>query len=101
MLRKLKSAALKRGIHIRVAQNQPSKSSPDKDTEELAAIGAAVVRNLDFTRLLGAGILHTKLWVVDNKHFFIGSANMDWRALTQVTSSSQTLLMFIFTVFCV
>lgn len=42
------------------------------------------MRNLDFNRLIGAGILHTKLWVVDGKHFYVGSANMDWRALTQV-----------------
>lgn len=75
---------MKRGIRIRVAQNQPSSSAPDQDTVELETIGAAVVRNLDFNRLVGAGILHTKLWVVDGKHFFVGSANMDWRSLTQV-----------------
>ena len=42
------------------------------------------VRSLDFERLVGAGILHTKLWLVDNKHFYVGSANFDWRSLTQV-----------------
>lgn len=30
------------------------------------------------------GIVHTKLWVVDQKHLYIGSANMDWRSLSQV-----------------
>ena len=30
------------------------------------------------------GVLHTKFWVVDQTHFYIGSANMDWRSLTQV-----------------
>jgi len=69
-----------------VAQNQPSKSAPDEDTSVLESLGAAIVRNLDFNRLIGAGILHTKLWVVDGKHFYVGSANMDWRALTQVIS---------------
>ena len=87
VFRRLKEAGLKRGIRIRVAQNQPSSSSPDTDTVELQALGIAVVRNLDFKRLVGAGILHTKLWVVDGKHFFVGSANMDWRALTQVIST--------------
>ena len=86
VFQELKEAALNRGIRIRVAQNQPSKSAPDEDTRELKELGAAVVRNLDFSRLVGAGILHTKLWVVDNKHFFVGSANMDWRSLTQVKS---------------
>lgn len=34
--------------------------------------------------LLGGGVLHTKLWIIDRRHFYLGSANMDWRALTQV-----------------
>ncbi len=42
------------------------------------------VRDVNFTRLIGAGILHTKMWIVDRKHFYLGSANLDWRALTQV-----------------
>ena len=46
--------------------------------------GAAIVRNVNFTRLVGAGVLHTKLWIIDRKHIYIGSANMDWRSLTQV-----------------
>jgi len=35
-------------------------------------------------RELTSGVLHTKFWVVDKTHIYIGSANMDWRALTQV-----------------
>ena len=44
------------------------------------------LRNLDMKQLINAGILHTKLWVIDSKHFYVGSANMDWRALTQVSN---------------
>lgn len=29
-------------------------------------------------------MLHTKLWVVDRTHVYVGSANMDWRSLSQV-----------------
>ena len=75
---------MRRGIKIRIAQNLPSKTALDEDTQLLQEIGAAEVRSLDFSRLVGAGILHTKLWVVDKRHFFVGSANMDWRSLTQV-----------------
>lgn len=39
---------------------------------------------MNFTALMGSGVLHTKLWVVDQKHVYIGSANMDWRSLTEV-----------------
>lgn len=77
-------AGTKRGIKIRIVQNEPSASQPNLDTEILVKQKAATVRSLDLRRLLGAGILHTKLWIVDGKHMYVGSANMDWRSLTQV-----------------
>ena len=40
---------------------------------------------------LTTGVLHTKFWVVDKKHIYIGSANMDWRSLTQVSVKLITL----------
>lgn len=43
----------------------------------------ADIRKVDM-RNLTSGVLHTKFWVVDKKHIYIGSANMDWRSLTQV-----------------
>lgn len=49
------------------------------------------VRRVNFGRLTG-GILHSKFWIVDRKHVFIGSANMDWRALTQVCISRFTCM---------
>lgn len=42
------------------------------------------MRSLNFARLIGSGILHTKLWLIDRRHAYIGSANSDWRSLTQV-----------------
>ena len=39
---------------------------------------------VDIKRLLGSGILHTKFIIADNRSFYLGSANMDWRSLTQV-----------------
>lgn len=35
------------------------------------------------------GTLHSKFWIVDRKHVFIGSANMDWRAITEVKLLKQ------------
>ncbi|KAG0418170.1 hypothetical protein HPB47_005087 [Ixodes persulcatus] len=54
--------------------------------------GAAVVRSLNFTHLQGAGVLHTKFWIVDGKHIYLGSANMDWRSLTQVKELGALVL---------
>ncbi|KAK4326829.1 hypothetical protein Pmani_002661 [Petrolisthes manimaculis] len=83
ILNRLNDTGLKGDVKIRIAQNWPSKSSPQRDSAMLAEAGAAQVRSLDFGHLVG-GVLHTKLWVVDGKHLYLGSANMDWRSLTQV-----------------
>ena len=48
----------------------------------LTRVGAEV-RSVDFTELLKSGVLHTKLWIVDGIHAYVGSANMDYRSLTQ------------------
>nr|XP_020451044.1 uncharacterized protein LOC109957487 isoform X2 [Monopterus albus] len=69
-----------KGVNLQIAVNAPQTSS--QDTEELAATGAEV-REIDLNAVTG-GIVHTKLWVVDQKHFYLGSANMDWRSLSQV-----------------
>ncbi|ENN72293.1 hypothetical protein YQE_11036, partial [Dendroctonus ponderosae] len=80
----LLKAGTDRGVTIRIAQNAPSRNYPNVDTEFLVKRKAAQVRSLNFAKLLGSGVLHTKLWIVDRKHLYVGSANMDWRSLTQV-----------------
>ncbi|RUS87670.1 hypothetical protein EGW08_004593 [Elysia chlorotica] len=64
-------------ISLKIAQN-----NTNKDTQMLESVGAEV-RTPDFKRLLHYGILHTKMWVADNAHVYIGSANFDWRSYTQ------------------
>lgn len=70
----------KRGVRVRVAVNKSNK--PLKDVERLQMAGVEV-RYIDITNILG-GVLHTKFWISDNTHIYLGSANMDWRSLTQV-----------------
>lgn len=48
-----------------------------------ASSTGADIQYVNMKNLTG-GIVHTKFWVVDQKHVYIGSANMDWRSLTQV-----------------
>ena len=58
----------------------------------LNCVAAGVeVRSLDMKRLIGNGILHTKMWLVDGKHFYVGSANLDWRSYTQVLQINQSI----------
>ena len=72
------------GVKIRIVQSPRTDAFPSLDTVYLSQKGLADVRSLNITRLVGSGILHTKMWLVDGKHFYVGSANQDWRALTQV-----------------
>ncbi|XP_058244276.1 5'-3' exonuclease PLD3 isoform X1 [Hemibagrus wyckioides] len=69
-------------ISVRIAVNTPQDRQPKSDLQMLADAGADV-RDVNM-RELTTGVLHTKFWVVDKKHIYIGSANMDWRSLTQV-----------------
>ncbi|NXA24314.1 PLD3 Phospholipase, partial [Ibidorhyncha struthersii] len=71
-----------RGISVRIAVSHPSAKSPLNDLQALEQSGAAV-RTVDMPQLTG-GVLHTKFWLVDGTHLYVGSANMDWRSLTQV-----------------
>uniref|UniRef100_A0A3Q0RE13 Phospholipase D family, member 7 n=1 Tax=Amphilophus citrinellus TaxID=61819 RepID=A0A3Q0RE13_AMPCI len=62
--------------------HEPLDSEVSTTSTDLAATGAEL-REVDLKAVTG-GIVHTKLWVVDQKHFYLGSANMDWRSLSQV-----------------
>lgn len=83
VFKKLQDVA-KAGVKIRIVQTPPTDAFPQIDTNILSKERLADVRSLNITHLVGSGILHTKMWLVDGKHFYVGSANQDWRALTQV-----------------
>ncbi|KAL7646357.1 UNVERIFIED_CONTAM: hypothetical protein RMT77_003267 [Armadillidium vulgare] len=76
-------AKTKKEVKIRVTQNQPDPHFRQNDSKLLEKEGAEI-RSVDFDRILGAGVLHTKMWIVDDRNMYLGSANMDWQSLTQV-----------------
>ncbi|XP_062996232.1 5'-3' exonuclease PLD3 [Elgaria multicarinata webbii] len=71
-----------RGVTLRIAVNPPSSRIPSNDLQALEESGAQI-RKVNLPKLT-TGVLHTKFWIVDQTHIYLGSANMDWRALTQV-----------------
>ncbi|XP_058491022.1 5'-3' exonuclease PLD3 [Solea solea] len=77
-----KLAELSGKLSVRIAVNTPQHRQPQYDLQLLNNSGADI-RTVNM-RELTTGVLHTKFWVVDKKHIYIGSANMDWRSLTQV-----------------
>lgn len=74
-------AQLSGKLAVRIAVNTPPESQ-NNDLRLLNNSGADI-RTVNM-RSLTTGVLHTKFWIVDKKHIYIGSANMDWRSLTQV-----------------
>lgn len=77
-------AAHKRGVQVRIIQNKLGSTSEGNETAVLAETGAADVKTIDFDALGISGIFHTKMIVADGVNFYVGSANSDWRSLTQV-----------------
>ncbi|CAL1537325.1 unnamed protein product [Lymnaea stagnalis] len=72
-------AVVKAGVvDVKIVQN-----STYNDTEKLASAGAQV-RTIDFQRLLKSGVMHTKMWIVDDMHAYLGSCNFDWRSYSQI-----------------
>jgi phospholipase D3/4 len=68
---------------------QDTGFSPDFDSESAAiAAGRPNVQNraLYVSDWWGGGVLHAKLWISNKKHAYVGSANNDWKSLTQVSS---------------
>ncbi|KAM9070911.1 LOW QUALITY PROTEIN: 5'-3' exonuclease PLD4 [Sarcophilus harrisii] len=73
---------LARNVSLTVATSDPTLAVNSTDLEVLMSKGAQV-RKIPM-KYLTHGVLHSKFWIVDMKHVYLGSANMDWRSLTQV-----------------
>lgn len=77
-------AAANRGVDLEVVLDRSSTksmSNPD-DVKILEKLGT--VRYLNMSRLLKSGVMHTKILISDNKTFYLGSSNFDWRSYTQI-----------------
>ena len=70
-----------RNVSIYIVRNMPTKSWPGNETDKLRTEGIANVQYIDWA-YLSNGVLHTKFIIADKKHFYLGSANADWRSLT-------------------
>lgn len=77
--------AADRNISIRFLQHSGVYPDYTDESSNLAS-GRPNVKNI--TLLLGewwgSGIVHAKVWISDGQDVYIGSANNDWKSLTQV-----------------
>ena len=77
--------AAQRGVQIRVLQSPGFLDGP-QEADRLADEypDQVQVHQVDMANWYGGGIMHQKILLADNEAFYLGSANMDWRSLTQV-----------------
>ncbi|PKA52904.1 hypothetical protein AXF42_Ash001885 [Apostasia shenzhenica] len=77
--------AAERMVDIRLLQHSGVFPDFTQEPSDLAS-GKPNVHNV--TLLLGdwwgSGIVHAKVWISDSRDIYIGSANNDWKSLTQV-----------------
>uniref|UniRef100_A0A2P2LTP9 PLD phosphodiesterase domain-containing protein n=1 Tax=Rhizophora mucronata TaxID=61149 RepID=A0A2P2LTP9_RHIMU len=78
--------AANRNVNVRLLQHSGVYPDYTKEPFELAS-GRPNVNcvTLLLSKWWGSGIVHAKVWIVDGKDVYIGSANNDWKSLTQVS----------------
>jgi len=76
----LRKAGAERGIRLEAVENYPPKDRGDnEDADALVELGLLDRRRVHVT----GGVMHSKFLISDDKHFYLGSANFDWRSLNQ------------------
>ncbi|XP_022136348.1 phospholipase D Y-like [Momordica charantia] len=77
--------AADRNVTVRLVSHSGVSPHYGKEPADLAS-GRPNVQNV--TLLLGhwygSGIVHSKVWISDDRDVYIGSANQDWKSLSQV-----------------
>ncbi|KAL3746346.1 hypothetical protein ACJRO7_015323 [Eucalyptus globulus] len=77
--------AANRNVTIRLLHHSGAPPDYDKEPNDLAS-GRTNVKSVTLllAKWWGSGIIHAKVWISNNQDVYIGSANNDWKALSQV-----------------
>ncbi|XP_057958909.1 uncharacterized protein LOC131151646 [Malania oleifera] len=77
--------AADRNVSVRLLQHSGVYPDYAKEPSEIASRRTNVKSvTLLLSKWWGSGIVHAKIWLSDFRHVYIGSANNDWKSLTQV-----------------
>ena len=81
----LRAAAL-RGVRIRILQSPGfGGGRQESDTLREEFPGQISIHLVEMGKWYGGGgIMHQKIWIFDQRHFYLGSVNMDWKSIAQV-----------------
>ncbi len=75
--------AAKRGVKVRLLLDAGMYRTYPRTADSLAKIANIDVRRIDWRRVSG-GVQHAKFMMVDGQRVWLGSQNLDWRALNQI-----------------
>jgi phosphatidylserine/phosphatidylglycerophosphate/cardiolipin synthase-like enzyme len=75
--------AAARGVRVRLLLDAGFLKTYPQPAESLSRLPFFEVRGIDYKRLAG-GVQHAKFMIVDGHDAWIGSQNLDWRAMTQI-----------------
>jgi phosphatidylserine/phosphatidylglycerophosphate/cardiolipin synthase-like enzyme len=75
--------ATRRGVRVRLLLDASMYRTYPRTADSLALQPGFDVRLIDM-RQLGGGIQHAKYFIVDGQTAFVGSQNLDWRALKHI-----------------
>jgi phosphatidylserine/phosphatidylglycerophosphate/cardiolipin synthase-like enzyme len=76
-------AAAGRGVRVRLLLDRGMAATYPSPADSLGRVPGIEVRLVDF-RALAGGAQHAKLILADGREAFIGSPNLDWRALKHI-----------------
>lgn len=76
-------AAAARGVKVRLLLDAGMHRTYPQPADSLGRLRNLEVRTVDYRRLAG-GVQHAKFMVADGRDAFVGSQNLDWRALSHV-----------------
>ena len=77
--------AAQRGVQIRILQAPGFHDQPQESNQLAQRYPEQVqLRTIHMPDWYDGGIMHQKFWIFDDINLYLGSANMDWRALSQV-----------------
>ncbi len=75
--------AAARGVRVRLLLDAGMRRTYPQPADSLGTLPNLSVRFVDYRRLAG-GVQHAKFMVVDDREVWLGSQNLDWRALSHI-----------------
>ena len=84
--------AAQRGVKIRFLIDEKLNTDANAELPKvLAQMPNVELRTIDYTKITGGGVQHSKYFIVDGKTAYFGSQNFDWRSLEHISEMGARL----------